>query len=245
MSWKSTSYIQRERRTRQEIVPLEEYYSLLKPNISQVRTNRFQYNRWQRRICTILVQLFSDVTIVNSVFVSDKVLINNSDSLRIKSLSYSKISAIICVLYSLCLHFFGILKNMSTNVRKFRFLVIFDTGDILHNWSISLLPPIVLYNLIKSEYCRSLEYTPRAQFMLVLLFHVEEKRVKRKKFSCWEQIPCFFFWGGGTFQKKTIQLFKKSNRTYEILEFGPDFINVLYLSRCFPTFFNPVWAQYT
>ena len=84
---------------------------------------------------------------------------------------------------------------MSTNVRKFRFLVIFDTGDILHNWSISLLLPIVLYNLIESEYCRSLEYTPRAWFILEMLFHVEEKGIKRggglikrKLFSCLKKV---------------------------------------------------------
>ena len=43
------------------------------------------------------VQLYSDVTNVNSVFVSDKI-INNSDDYKIKCLSYSKISAILCVL---------------------------------------------------------------------------------------------------------------------------------------------------
>jgi len=32
---------------------------------------------------------------------------------------------------------------MSTNVKKIRFLVIFDTCDVRYNWSISLLPPIV------------------------------------------------------------------------------------------------------
>ena len=33
---------------------------------------------------------------------------------------------------------------MSNNVRKFRFLVIFDTYDVVYDWLISLLPPIVL-----------------------------------------------------------------------------------------------------
>ena len=50
--------------------------------------NRFQYNRWQRRICTLSVQLYSDVTIVHSVFVSDKIS-NNCDIFRYKCLSYS------------------------------------------------------------------------------------------------------------------------------------------------------------
>ena len=59
--------------------------------------NRFLYNRWQRRICTLSVQLYSVVTSVNSVFVSDKI-INNNDNFRIKCFSYSKISAILCVL---------------------------------------------------------------------------------------------------------------------------------------------------
>ena len=94
-----------------------------------------------------MVQLNSDVTSVNLVFVSDKT-INNSDNLRIKCLSYSKISAILSVLYFLFLHFFITSCHvMSTNVRKLCFLVIFDTCDVLYNWSISLLPPIVLDNL--------------------------------------------------------------------------------------------------
>ena len=58
-------------------------------------------------------------TSVNSVFESDKI-INNSDNFRIKCFSYSK---------------------------NFVFLVIFDTCDVLYNWSISLLPPILLDNL--------------------------------------------------------------------------------------------------
>ena len=36
---------------------------------------------------------------------------------------------------------------MSTNVRKLVFLDIFNTCDVVYNWSISLLPPIVLDNL--------------------------------------------------------------------------------------------------
>jgi len=55
-----------------------------------------KYNRWQRRICTLSVQLYSVVTSVNSVFVSDK-MINNSDHFRIKCFSYSKISAILYI----------------------------------------------------------------------------------------------------------------------------------------------------
>ena len=43
------------------------------------------------------IQLYSDVTTVNSVLMSNK-LINNSDNFRIKCLSYCNISAILCVL---------------------------------------------------------------------------------------------------------------------------------------------------
>jgi len=50
-------------------------------------------------------KLYSDVTSVNSVFVSDKI-INHSDAFRIKCLSYGEISTILCVLYFLYLHFF-------------------------------------------------------------------------------------------------------------------------------------------
>ena len=52
-------------------------------------------------MCTLSVQLYSYVTSVNSVFVSDKI-INNIDNFLIKCLSYSKISAI----YLLFLHLF-------------------------------------------------------------------------------------------------------------------------------------------
>ena len=47
-----------------------------------------------------IVQLYSDVTSVSSVFVSYKIMINNSDNFRIKCLSYSKIDAILFVLFS-------------------------------------------------------------------------------------------------------------------------------------------------
>ena len=62
-------------------------------------TNRFQ------QICTLSVQLYSHVTSVNPVFAFDKI-INNIDNFRIKSLFYSKISAILCVIYFLFLNFF-------------------------------------------------------------------------------------------------------------------------------------------
>ena len=53
---------------------------------------------------TLSVQLYSDVTSVNSVFVSDKI-INNSDNFIIKRLSYNEKGAILRLIYFLFLHF--------------------------------------------------------------------------------------------------------------------------------------------
>jgi len=103
-------------------------------------------------MATLSVQLYSDVTSVNSVFVPDKI-INNSDKFEIKCLSYSKISVILCVLYFLFLHFFNkSWKTCQIMWANFDFLVIFDTCDVVYNWPISLLPPIVLDNLFGSLY---------------------------------------------------------------------------------------------
>ena len=46
---------------------------------------------------------------------------------------------------------------MSTNVRQFRF-VIFDTCDVVYNWFISLLPPIVLDNLFGTVSLSNVKY---------------------------------------------------------------------------------------
>ena len=98
------------------------------------------------RICTLSVELYSDVTSVDSVFVTDKII--NSSDFRKKCLSYSKISATLCVL-NFC--FYTFLFNLGEHVnwykKNFVLLVIFDTCDVVYNWSISLLPPIVLDNL--------------------------------------------------------------------------------------------------
>ena len=67
---------------------------------------------------------------------SDKI-INNSDHFKIKCLSYSKISAILCVFYFCFLHF---LFNLRKHCANFVFLAIFDTCDVIYYWSISLLP---------------------------------------------------------------------------------------------------------
>ena len=76
--------------------------------------NKFQYNRWQRKMCT--AQLYFDVTSVNSVFVSDKI-IKNSDNFRMKTLSNIKV--ILRVQQFLFIIIF--IKSWKTNVRKFCF----------------------------------------------------------------------------------------------------------------------------
>ena len=121
--------------TLQEIVSGTPY---VLSGITQIFSNRFQYNRWQRRICTLSVQLYSDVTSVNSVFVSDKI-IYNSDNFLLKCLSYSKTSNFMCF-YFLFLQSWKTCQLMKVN---FVFLVIFYTCDVVNNWSISLLPSIV------------------------------------------------------------------------------------------------------
>ena len=64
------------------------------------------------RICTLSVQLYSDVTSVNLVFVSDKI-INNGDNFRIKCLSYSKITTIFLIFY-----FYTFLFNLGKHVNQ-------------------------------------------------------------------------------------------------------------------------------
>ena len=122
------------------------------------------YNRWQRRICTLSVQLYSYVTSVcNSVFVSDKI-INNSDNFRIKCLFYNKISVILCVLY-----FYAFLFNLWKYVilrEKISFsFFIFDTCDVVYNWSSSLLPPIVLDNLFAHSDSNVSSFQEKNQFV--------------------------------------------------------------------------------
>ena len=68
---------------------------------------------------------------------SDKI-INNIDNFRVKSISYSE-KGTIFVIFIFCSYIFSlILKNMSNDVRKYRFLGIFDTCIVVYNWSISL-----------------------------------------------------------------------------------------------------------
>ena len=103
-------------------------------------------------------------------------IINNVDNFKITCLSYSKISAILCVLYFIFLHF--ILFN----------LVIFDTCDVMYNWSISLMPPIVLDNLFGQRrfqggggYLAQLAPPPLMKFMVFRIFlgpNLERKKNK-------------------------------------------------------------------
>ena len=57
-----------------------------------------------------------------------------------------------------------ILKNMSNNVRKYRFPVIFYTCDVVFNWFISLLPPIILDNLFESDHLRKMYLKKKKHF---------------------------------------------------------------------------------
>ena len=88
--------------------------------------------------------LYSVVTSVNSVFVSDKI-INNSDNFRIKVLFLRKISAILCFFYFLFL--FNLRKHVNqSETISFSLLYLINTCDV-YNLFISLLPAIVLDNL--------------------------------------------------------------------------------------------------
>ena len=59
---------------------------------------------------TLSVQLYSNVTSVKLVFVSDKMIIN-SDNFGTKCLSYGKISAFLCFMFSVFTLFYLILEN--------------------------------------------------------------------------------------------------------------------------------------
>ena len=76
--------------------------------------------------------MYSYVTSVNSVIWSDNI-INNSDEFRLSA--YLKVKPVQFYLFLINLG-----KKMSTSLV---FLAIFDTCDVLYNWSISLLSPIV------------------------------------------------------------------------------------------------------
>ena len=95
------------------------------------------------------VQLFSYVTSVNLVFVSDKIN-NNSDNFWEKCfiLQENKCN-LMCSLFSVFTLFYLILENSKLMWANFAFLDIFDTCDVVHNWFISLLLPIVLDNLFE------------------------------------------------------------------------------------------------
>ena len=99
------------------------------------------YNRRRRRTCKLSVQLYSDVTSVNSV------IINNIDNFRIKCLSYSKISAeyfFIFWFHTFFIYSWEACQLMWENVGC---LALFDTCYVVYNLFISLLAPIVLDNL--------------------------------------------------------------------------------------------------
>ena len=67
---------------------------------------------------------------------------------------------------------------MSTNLRKKNFLVIFDTCDVVYNWSISLLPPIVFDNLFALN---QLEVYPVCKFLVIYSTPVQTRPKKRRR----------------------------------------------------------------
>ena len=74
-------------------------------------------------------------------------------------LSYSELSAILCSLFSVFTLFYLMLENMSTKNRDdVVFLVIFDTCDVVYNWSISLMLPPKLYLIIYLIFAKSTQY---------------------------------------------------------------------------------------
>ena len=107
----------------------------------------------------------STVTSVNLVFVSDKI-VNNSVNLRIKWLSYSKISAILCVLLlSVLTLFYLIMEIMSTNVRKFRFSCYIWPSCIIDPYLCCHLLYLIIYlvcsNIDVSVFCLFLKFVMR------------------------------------------------------------------------------------
>ena len=104
-----------------------------------MESNLFKYNRWQRRMCTLLVQLYSDVASVNSFMCPTKLLI----IAILKCLSFSKISEVLCSLFSVFILFLILAKNG----RKCCLPCYIWHCDVMYNRSISLLPPIVLDHL--------------------------------------------------------------------------------------------------
>ena len=70
-------------------------------------------------MCTLSVQLYSYVISVNLVFVFDKI-INSIDNFTVKKVQFF-------VLFSVFKLFYLILKNMSTDVRKFYFSLLYLT----------------------------------------------------------------------------------------------------------------------
>ena len=82
----------------------------------------------------------------------------------------------LCVLYFPVFKlFYLILENMSTNV-------IFDSCDVVYNWSISLLPPIVLDNIFDSTKFHTQNITTYNRILL-LFIHINPRIVLNKQNS--------------------------------------------------------------
>ena len=132
------------------------------------------------------MQLYSDVTSVNSGFVPDKI-IKDSDTFRIKCLPYSKISAILYMYSLFCVFtlFYLILENMSTIVRKFCF-----PCYIWHYVTSFILCPFLCCHLL---------------YLIIYLREVEQDRMggissSRGCFLLFSDYLVFFKWRPASFQ---------------------------------------------
>ena len=129
-------------------------------------------NRWHCRICTLWVQLYSFVTSVNSLTCLTKILM----IVRLKCLSYSEISAILCSLFSV---FYTFLFNLGKHVKDLlwgkSFWNIFSMWYYFSKNMLTLVKKNECY-----ESCNCLSYTQKfhPQISSLALF-VSKKKFKR------------------------------------------------------------------
>jgi len=77
---------------------------------------------------------------------------------------------------------------MSTYEENFVFLVIFETCDVVYNYSISLLPPIVLENLFGLHYIDIIAYHPK--YLQFLIFFVAKLKMPNRHVGYSDGILC-------------------------------------------------------
>ena len=126
--------------------------------------------------CTLSVQLYSYATSVNSVYVSNKI-INNIDNFKIKCLSYSKISAVVCVLYFPCLHFLFNLGKHVNYCEKILFSLLYltlVTSCIIGPFLCCHLLYLIIY-LIVSRWFLVFKASPNSSFDIELCLFIITK----------------------------------------------------------------------